>query len=116
VLGVVHAVATDPATVWMPALGHETSRGSEIAETTTILLGRVLRLIARRQPRAAGAQLALRRHQRAAAARHQQCRQARPARPRAAEAGCKPATWAHSSCCYPERISMEVPRAADEPT
>lgn len=33
--------------------------GSQIAETTTVLLGRQLRLIVRRQPRAAGEQLAI---------------------------------------------------------
>lgn len=58
VLGVVHALVADPATVWTPALGHETDKGSEIAETITTLLGRQLRLIVRRQPKAAGDQLA----------------------------------------------------------
>jgi Transposase DDE domain group 1 len=55
----IHALAADPATVWTPALGRETDAGSEVAETTTWLLGRRLRLIVRRQPRAAGEQLAL---------------------------------------------------------
>jgi hypothetical protein len=45
-----------PATVWTPALGAETERGSEIAETVTELLGRTVRLIVRRQPKAAGDQ------------------------------------------------------------
>jgi hypothetical protein len=54
----VYAVATDPDTVWSPAQGRETEAGSQIAETTTSLLGRELRLIVRRQPRAAGEQLA----------------------------------------------------------
>ena len=58
VTGVVHALATDPATVGTPALGAETDRGSEIAETRATLLGRSLRLIVRRQPKAAGEQLA----------------------------------------------------------
>jgi hypothetical protein len=58
VLSVVHALATDPATVWVPALGAETDKGSEIAETTTSLLGRTVRLIVRRQPKKAGEQLA----------------------------------------------------------
>jgi hypothetical protein len=54
----VHALATDPDTVWTKALGRETEAGSQIAETTATLLGRRLRLIVRRQPRAAGEQLA----------------------------------------------------------
>jgi hypothetical protein len=41
-----------------PALGHESGKGSEIAQTTTTLLGRTVRLIVRRQPKAAGEQLA----------------------------------------------------------
>ena len=45
--------------MWAPALGRETEAGSEIAETSTTLLGRQLRLIVRRQPRAAGEQLAI---------------------------------------------------------
>jgi len=59
VLGAVHALATDPATVWTPALGAETEKGSEIAQTTATLLGRTLRLIVRRQPKTAGDQFAL---------------------------------------------------------
>lgn len=55
----VHALAADPATTWTPASGRETAAGSQIAETTTTLLGRELRLILRRQPRAAGEQLAI---------------------------------------------------------
>lgn len=58
VTAAVHALAADPATRWTPALGAETERGSEIAETTTMLLGRTVRLIVRRQPKAAGEQLA----------------------------------------------------------
>ena len=58
VLAAVHALTTDPATCWTKALGRETDAGSEIAETTADLLGRRLRLIVRRQPKAAGEQLA----------------------------------------------------------
>lgn len=58
VTSVVHALATDPDTVWTAALGHETGKGSQIADTTTTLLGRTVRLIVRRQPKAAGDQLA----------------------------------------------------------
>lgn len=54
----VQALATDPATVWTAALGAEDDRGSEVAEQTGELLGRILRLIARRQPNKAGDQLA----------------------------------------------------------
>ncbi|MGH3096703.1 MAG: transposase [Streptosporangiales bacterium] len=54
----VHGLATDPGTVWTPALGRETSKGSEIAETSTWLLGRAVRLIVRRQPKDPGEQLA----------------------------------------------------------
>jgi hypothetical protein len=55
----VYALASDPDTLWSPAQGRETEAGSQIAETTATLLGRRLRLIVRRQPRAAGEQLAL---------------------------------------------------------
>lgn len=55
----VYALAADPATVWTPALGRQPDAGCEIAQTTTTLLGRRLRLIVRRQPRAAGEQLAI---------------------------------------------------------
>ena len=55
----IHELAVDPATVWTPAQGRETAAGSEVSETTTSLLGRQLRLIVRRQPRAAGEQLAI---------------------------------------------------------
>jgi hypothetical protein len=58
VAAVVHALAADPDTVWVPAEGNETGKGSQIAETTTTLLGRTLRLIVRRQPRRSGEQLA----------------------------------------------------------
>ncbi|MHB1164770.1 MAG: hypothetical protein ACYC3K_05980 [Candidatus Nanopelagicales bacterium] len=52
VVAAVHALAADPATAWAPALGRQTDAASEIAQTTTTLLGRRLRLIVRRQPRA----------------------------------------------------------------
>lgn len=55
----VHALAADPDTVWVSAQGRETAKGSQIAETTTTLLGRTVRLIVRRQPRRSGEQLAL---------------------------------------------------------
>jgi hypothetical protein len=55
----VHALAADPATAWTAALGNETGAGSQIAETTTVLLGRTVRLIVRRQPKGAGEQLAI---------------------------------------------------------
>lgn len=58
VLAHIHALAADPATIWTPALGAETVKGSEIAETTTTLLGRTLRLIVRRQPKKPGEQMA----------------------------------------------------------
>ena len=54
----IHALPADPATVWTPALGHETDKGSQIAETVTTRLGRGVRLIVRRQPKKPGDQLA----------------------------------------------------------
>ena len=59
VAAAVHALAADPDTVWVAAEGNETGKGSQIAETTTTLLGREVRLIVRRQPRQAGEQLAI---------------------------------------------------------
>lgn len=59
VVSAVHALAADPDTTWVAALGRETGKGSQIAETTTTLLGRELRLIVRRQPKDAGDQLAI---------------------------------------------------------
>jgi hypothetical protein len=58
VAAVIAALATDPHTVWAPASGHETDKGSQIAETTTTVLGRPVRLIVRRQPKPCGDQLA----------------------------------------------------------
>ncbi|UER55790.1 IS1380 family transposase [Kineosporiaceae bacterium SCSIO 59966] len=59
VAAAVHALASDDATVWAPALGNETGKGSQVAETSTTLLGRTVRLIVRRQPKADGEQLAI---------------------------------------------------------
>lgn len=59
VANAIHALATDPDTVWVPALGRDSAAGSQIAEITTTLLGRQLRLIVRRQPRSPGEQLAI---------------------------------------------------------
>jgi len=69
----IEALMADPNTRWVPALGHETDRGSQIAETTIVFTGRTqgrtpsspegfsreLRLIVRRQPTRAGEQLCL---------------------------------------------------------
>lgn len=55
----VYRLAADPDTTWTTALGRESAAGSQIAETSARLLGRQLRLIVRRQPRAAGEQLAI---------------------------------------------------------
>jgi hypothetical protein len=59
VTAAVHALAADPDTIWANAEGRETAKGSQIAQTTTTLLGRQVRLIVRRQPRRAGEQLAI---------------------------------------------------------
>jgi hypothetical protein len=59
VVALIGALALDPDTVWVPAAGAETDKGSQIAETTVDLLGRTLRLIVRRQPKQPGDQLAL---------------------------------------------------------
>jgi hypothetical protein len=59
----VVALAADPTTVWTPALNAEADKGSEIAETTIEIGGRLmstrrtLRLIVRRQPTRSGDQL-----------------------------------------------------------
>jgi hypothetical protein len=58
VTAAVHALAADPATTWVAAQGHESGKGSQVAETTTTLLERTVRLIVRRQPKQAGEQLA----------------------------------------------------------
>jgi hypothetical protein len=59
----VAALASDPDTVWVPALNAEADKGSEIAETVITIKGRrrtekrTLRLIVRRQRTSAGEQL-----------------------------------------------------------
>jgi len=61
----IEELATDPTTVWTPALNAEAERGSEIAETIIEIGQRVsatrrqVRLIVRRQPVRAGDQLSL---------------------------------------------------------
>ena len=57
VQGAIEALATDPATIWVPAGGAETDKGSEIAECAFSFTGRELRLIVRRQPTKPGDQL-----------------------------------------------------------
>jgi len=53
----IEALATDPATVWSPALGAQEEKGSQVAECSFRFAGRDLRLIVRRQPTGAGDQL-----------------------------------------------------------
>ncbi len=53
----IEALARDPETTWVPALGAEENKGSEIAETSFVFAGRPVRLIVRRQPVASGDQL-----------------------------------------------------------
>jgi hypothetical protein len=53
----IEALATDPATVWEPAVGAEEERGSEVAEMLFRFGRRTCRLIVRRLPRKAGEQL-----------------------------------------------------------
>lgn len=70
----IEALATDPTTEWVAALGAEHERGSQVAETTIVFTGRyrrhrkrttpkgfarTMRLIVRRQPVDAGDQLSL---------------------------------------------------------
>ncbi|HXH56571.1 IS1380 family transposase [Iamia sp.] len=60
----IGALATNPTTVWIPALAAEAERGSEIAETTPEIGStkkdrRLLRMIVRRQRTSAGDQLSL---------------------------------------------------------
>ena len=50
-------LASDPATVWVPAAGAEEDKGSEVAECDFTFAGRSLRMIVRRQPTRAGEQL-----------------------------------------------------------
>lgn len=53
----IEALATNPDTVWSPALGAEDAKGSEVAEAPFVFAGRDLRLIVRRQPTVGGDQL-----------------------------------------------------------
>lgn len=59
----IHALASDPATVWTPALDAQSDHGSEIAETMFTFahhdpkIRRRLRMIVRRQPTGGGDQL-----------------------------------------------------------
>jgi hypothetical protein len=53
----VEAIASDPGTVWAPALGAEATKGSQVAEAPFRFAGRTLRMIVRRQPKAQGDQL-----------------------------------------------------------
>lgn len=54
---VIETLARDPETTWVPALGAEEQKGSEIAETSFVFAGRQVRLIVRRQPVGRGDQL-----------------------------------------------------------
>ncbi len=53
----IEALASAPATTWVPAGGAETDKGSEIAECAFSFAGRALRMIVRRQPTRPGDQL-----------------------------------------------------------
>ena len=53
----IERLARDPATVWVPAIGAEEDKGSEIAECGFDFAGRSLRMIVRRQPTKADEQL-----------------------------------------------------------
>ena len=53
----IEALATDPDTCWVPALGDEADKGSEVAEMSYRFAERDLRLIVRRQPKAVDEQL-----------------------------------------------------------
>ncbi len=55
----IEHLARDPATAWVPAIGAEEDKGSEIAECDFSFAGRSLRMIVRRQPTTAGDQLCL---------------------------------------------------------
>lgn len=54
----IEALVADPGTVWVPALGAEETKGSEVADCDFEFAGRRLRMIVRRQRTSAGAQLA----------------------------------------------------------
>ncbi len=53
----IEHLARDPATAWVPAIGAEEDKGSEIAECDFDFAGRSLRMIVRRQPTKADDQL-----------------------------------------------------------
>lgn len=57
VAAAIEALASDPATTWVPAIGAEAAKGSEVAETVFRFAGRDLRMIVRRQRTGAGEQL-----------------------------------------------------------
>jgi hypothetical protein len=59
VAAALEALATDPATTWVPALGAEAEVGSEVAECDFDFAGRRLRMIVRRQRASTGEQLSL---------------------------------------------------------
>jgi len=58
VVGAIQALVMDQTTTWVPALGDEGRKGSELAETIFSFAGRTLRLIVRRQRTKPGDQLA----------------------------------------------------------
>ncbi len=53
----IEALALCPNTSWVPAMGAEDAKGSEVAETRFAFAGRSLRMIVRRQPTRPGEQL-----------------------------------------------------------
>ena len=55
----IEALACDPGTEWVPAIGAEEEKGSEVADCDFIFAGRKLRMIVRRQPTGTGDQLSL---------------------------------------------------------
>jgi hypothetical protein len=52
----IEALACDPGTKWVPAIGAEEEKGSEVAECDFSFAGRDLRMIVRRQPTTTGDQ------------------------------------------------------------
>ena len=59
VQGAIEALARDPETKWLPAIGAEEEKGSEVAECDFDFAGRKLRMIVRRQATKAGEQLSM---------------------------------------------------------
>lgn len=55
----IERLACDPGTKWVPAIGAEEEKGSEVAECDFSFAGRKLRMIVRRQPTSTGDQLSL---------------------------------------------------------